>query len=135
MMTHYYPGATLVGGGPAWDASLGAEDHRTTLTSGEEMVVWIEYGNDGSRVWTRDDVFLGTTGPRDRESAFFKAENWVSPSRPTAVDQMSVAPGDVGRFTWAMVAPEVTTETTFTETFALVNAAGEWFGPADDTVS
>ncbi|MBZ0237251.1 MAG: SpoIID/LytB domain-containing protein, partial [Deltaproteobacteria bacterium] len=135
MMTHYYPNSTLVGGGPAWDASLGATDHRTTLTSGEEMVVWLEYGNDGTRAWTRDEVFVGTTGPRDRESAFFKAENWVSPSRPTAVDQATVGPGEVGRFTWAMVAPEVSEETTFTESFALVNAAGEWFGPGDDAVT
>ncbi len=135
MLLHYYPDATLVGGGPAWDATLGQQEYRTTLTSGDEMVVWLEYGNDGTQPWTRAQTFVGTTGPRDRASAFFKAENWVSAARPTAVDQTSVAPGDVGRFTWAMLAPEVTEETTFTEGFGLVNAGGEWFGPADDAVT
>ncbi|MCL4227871.1 MAG: hypothetical protein KJZ91_25685 [Myxococcales bacterium] len=135
MLPHYYPGAVLVGAGPAWDASLAAGEHRATLVAGEEMVVWLEYQNDGASAWTRDQVFVGTTGPRERASAFHKAENWVSPSRPTAVDQASVAPGAVGRFTWAMVAPEVTSPTTFTESFALVTAGGEWFGPDDLAVT
>ncbi len=134
MLPHYYPGATLVGTGPAYDASLGAQAFSATLRSGDEMVVYLEYGNAGSAAWTRDQVFVGTTGPRDRASPFFKAENWPSPSRPTAVDQ-ATEPGQVGRFTWAMVAPEVTETTTFDESFALVNADGAWFGPADDAVT
>ncbi len=135
MLPHYYPGAMLVGAGPAWGAALGAQDFRTTLTAGDEMVVWVEYGNDGRTAWTRDQVFVGTTGPRDRDSAFFKAENWLSASRPSAVDQAAVGPGEVGRFTWAMVAPEVTVATTYAESFALVTAGGEWFGPGDDAVT
>ena len=135
MMRHYYPGATLIGGGPPYAATLGEQDHRATLTAGEEMVVWLEYTNDGTSTWTRDTAFVGTTGPRDRASPFFKAENWVSSSRPSAVDQAMVAPGAVGRFTWAMVAPEVTEPTTFTESFALVSHDGQWFGGADDAVT
>jgi hypothetical protein len=132
--THYYPGSELVGVDPIRDATLGAAEYAATLTSGDEMVVWIEYTNTGNTPWDAGTTLLGTTGPRDRDSAFFKAENWVSASRPTGVDR-ATAPGEVGRFTWAMVAPEVDEPTTFVEQFALVTADGAWFGPPDDAVT
>jgi hypothetical protein len=132
--THYYPGSELLNVTPIDAATLGAADYRAELVSGEEMVVWVEYTNDGNTTWTPATTLLGTTGPRDRDSAFFKAENWVSASRPTGVDQPT-APGEGARFSFAMVAPEVDEPTTFTESFALVTADGLWFGPADDAVT
>ena len=61
---------------------------------------------------------LGTTGPRDRDSAFYDAENWLSPSRPTSVDG-EVAPGEIGRFTFMVSAPDAP-GTVVTETFGLL---------------
>jgi hypothetical protein len=135
IVPHYYPGSSLIGLGPAYDASLSADSYATTMTSGDEVVVWLEYANDGSASWDPASVLVGTTEPRDRASAFFKDGNWVSPSRPTPVDHSGQAPGAVARFTWAMVAPDVTQPTTFTESFGLVTADGTWFGPADDAVT
>jgi len=135
IVTHYYPGATLATPAPALAATLAAEDHAATLTSGDEMVVYVEYVNAGGRTWTPADVQLGTSGPRDRPSPFWKDGNWISASRPTALDQASVAPGATGRFTFAMVAPEVDAPTTFVEHFALVTAAGAWFGPDELAVA
>jgi hypothetical protein len=134
IVAHYYPGATLATPRPALAATLTGAAPTFTMASGDEMVVSLEYANDGSATWRRDQIFVGTTGPRDRASAFWKAENWLDPGRPTSVDA-EVAPGAVGRFTWAMVAPEVDEPTTFVETFGLVTADGVWFGPADDAVA
>ena len=134
IVTHYYPGATLTNARPALAATLTGEEHVATMSSGDEIVVYVEYTNDGSATWTRDGTLVGTTGPRDRASAFFKAENWVSASRATGLDQATVAPGATGRFTWAMVAPEVDTATVFVEHFALVTDEGEWFGPDEAAI-
>jgi hypothetical protein len=134
IVAHYYPGATLATPRPALAATLTGAAPTFAMASGDEMVVYLEYANDGSATWRRDQIFVGTTGPRDRASAFWKAENWLDPGRPTSVDA-EVAPGAVGRFTWAMVAPEVDEPTTFVETFGLVTADGAWFGPADDAVA
>ncbi|MEZ4404634.1 MAG: N-acetylmuramoyl-L-alanine amidase [Kofleriaceae bacterium] len=135
IVTHYYPGASLTAVAPALAASITAEDHAATVTSGDEIVAYVEYRNDGSSAWSRDQVLLGTTGPRDRVSEFWKADNWVDPTRPTALDQATVAPGATGRFTFAMVAPEVDRPTTYVEHFGLVTAGGEWFGPDELAVA
>lgn len=132
--THYYPGATLTSPVPALAATLGAQDHALTMTAGDEAVVYLEYTNDGRTTWTPATVLIGTTGPRDRQSPFTKPENWVSPTRPTGVDHATAAHA-VGRFTWAMVAPEVAVETPFTEPYGLVTSDGQWFGPADGAVT
>jgi len=97
------------------------------LTSGEEAVVWLEFQNTGNTAWTIANTRVGTQDPQDRASVFYKEENWVSPSRPTPPDH-NYDPGTLGRFTWAMVAPEVTETTTFEETFQLVEEGVGWFG-------
>ncbi len=98
------------------------------LVSGEEAVVYLELDNTGDIAWTAAMTRVGTQDPQDRESAFFKAENWLAPNRPSPPD-MTIAAGATGRFTWAMVAPEVTETTTFDETFQLVQEGVAWFGP------
>jgi hypothetical protein len=106
-----------------------------TMTSGDELVVYLEYQNDGSATWDPTSVLIGTTQPRDRSSAFFKDGNWVAANRPTGADHSGQGPGTTARFTWAMLAPDVTEETTYTESFGLVTKDGQWFGPADDAVT
>lgn len=109
-------------------ASFAAMDAPLELTSGEEAVVWLELDNSGDVAWTKATTRVGTQDPQDRESVFFKAENWISPNRPTPADA-DYAAGALGRFTWAMVAPEVTETTQFDETFQLVQEGVAWFGP------
>ena len=99
------------------------------LTSGEEAVVWMELANDGNVAWDVDTTRVGTQDPMDRESAFYKAENWINPSRPTSADHSGYGPGAIGRFSWVMLAPEVTESTHFDETFQLVQEGVAWFGP------
>jgi len=135
MMRHYYPGADVEGIAPVWASSLAGQEVTAQMTSGDEVVVWLEYRNDGTTTWDPATVLVGTTAPRDRQSAFFKEGNWVSPSRPTGADHSAQAPGSTARFTWAMVAPEVAEATTFAESFGLVTADGTWFGPAGEAVT
>ena len=113
---------------PLVDAELSTTEAPFELVSGEEAVVYLELTNTGATTWTLANTRVGTQDPQDRDSAFFKAENWVSPSRPSPPDH-AFAPGALGRFTWAMVAPEVTETTVFDETFQLVEEGVAWFGP------
>ena len=115
--------------GPRYAATAMAMDAPTVMTSGDEAVVWLEYKNDGHAIWDVQKTRVGTQGPQDRESAFYKPENWLAPNRPTAVDAAGSGKNDVARFTWAMVAPEVTESTRFDEKFQLVQEGETWFGP------
>ncbi|MCE9573343.1 MAG: hypothetical protein K8W52_09315 [Deltaproteobacteria bacterium] len=133
IVLHYYPGAELVGQVPPLAASLTADVHEATMVSGDTMAVSLTYRNDGTLAWQPGEVSIGTTDPRDRDSAF-ASPDWASGSRPATV-AAAVDPATTGTFAWTMTAPEVTSATVFTERFALVAADGTWFGPADDAVT
>jgi hypothetical protein len=138
MAEHYFPGSIVEGGtppGPAYDASFVAVDHPETMVSGERAMVWVELSNTGRATWDLAATRLATTNPRDHESAFFDAENWIAPNRATAPDHSTYTPGSTGRFTFMITAPEVAEETVVTETFGLVQELVAWFGPEDVTIS
>ena len=109
------------------NATFAAVESPAELVAGEESVVWLEMTNDGTTTWSTELTRVGTQDAENRDSVFFKDGNWISASRPTAVDE-TTAPAAIGRFSWAMVAPEVTESTLFDETFQLVQD-GAWFGP------
>jgi hypothetical protein len=128
MVAHYYPGRTLTGVGPAWGAKrAGTQAPPAEMTSGEEAVVWIEYKNEGTSGWSVADTRVGTSSPRDRKSAFFAPQNWLSESRTTGADH-AYAPGETGRFSFVMRAPVVDKDTAFTEHFQIVQEGVAWFG-------
>lgn len=119
---------------PAYDATLVGMNYPMTATPGTRPVAWVEYRNTGTATWDVMNTRLGTTGPRDRASPLFDMENWVNPTRPTPVDR-ATAPGAVGRFSFVLNIPNVATETTYTESFGLVQEGRTWFGPADNAVT
>jgi hypothetical protein len=112
---------------PTFEATFVGSESPLEMTSGDEAVVFIEANNDGNAVWDIMQTRVGTQDPQDRDSAFFKAENWIAANRPTGADK-TYGPGALGRFTWAMVAPEVDKSTTFVETFQLLQEGVTWFG-------
>jgi MYXO-CTERM domain-containing protein len=112
---------------PSFKATFVGAESPLEMTSGDEAVVFLEAKNDGNATWDKMQTRVGTQDPQDRDSPFFKAENWIAASRPTGADH-AYAPGAVGRFTWAMVAPEVEKSTTFIETYQLVHEGVTWFG-------
>ena len=131
MIGHYYPGATLQQPGPAFDATYQAQSApRLEMSSGDRPVAWVEFENRGASAWTVATTRLATTMPRDRQSPFFDAVNWTSPTRPSAPDA-ECAPAAVCRFSFVLHAPDVDRETTFTEHFGLVDGDATWFGPED----
>ena len=119
----------LVDPDPEWDASWLAQDHPTSMSGGDELEAWIEFVNEGTGTWQPGATFLGTTQPQDRESEF-ESVYWESSDRPATVDE-TTAPGEAGRFTFLLHAPEVDEETVYVEHWGLVQEGITWFGPDD----
>ena len=117
-----------------WEAQLIAQSAALTLESGETGTSYFVARNIGTGTWDRSFVRLGTTNPRDRASVMYNPATWPITVRPTALDQASVAPGQDGRFTFVVRAPEVNAPTVYDEYFAPVadgyawmeNGAGGW---------
>jgi hypothetical protein len=89
---------------------------------------WVDLRNAGGRTWRRDigvgRVLLGTWSPPTRDSAF-RASDWPSTWVATNVDQASVGPGGVGRFTFGLRA--VNPPGSYDEPFDLLANSLRWF--------
>ena len=121
----------LVRGGsprPPYAATFTGRDHPAEMTSGDRAVAWLEYRNDGSAEWRIDRTRVGTTSPDDHASPFYDTENWVNDHRPSGADHGGYGTGAIGRFSFMLTAPEVTEDTTITDTFRLVEEGVTWFG-------
>jgi len=112
---------------PTWAATFHAESYPSSMVAGSTAIVWAEFVNQGTGVWTHSNTRLGTSSPQDRTSPFCNPSNWVSCNRPTDVDQSSVSNGQVGRFTFILKAPS--TPGTYVEKYRLVQEGVTWFGP------
>lgn len=74
------------------------------LFGSTEQTAWIEFRNTGNRTWQKsgaNPIRLGTANPLDRASGFVGATGWLTANR-IQIDQTSVAPGQVGRFTFTV---------------------------------
>ncbi|MCC6546912.1 phosphodiester glycosidase family protein [Candidatus Sumerlaeota bacterium] len=100
-----------------------------TVNSGSVTNVTLSFVNYGTTTWTPSTISLGTSEQFDRASSLYTAGDWVSTSRPTALDQASVAPGATGTFTFQITAPTVVAPQFIEESFALVDNLGNFFGP------
>ncbi len=105
------------------------------LAPGATGTVEITLRNDGGLAWSPDEVFLGTTGPRDG-AAELADGSWAAPNRAATVSDV-VAPGEEGTFTFAVVAPA--DPGVYTLSLGLVAEGITWFadgpwggGPGDD---
>jgi N-acetyl-anhydromuramyl-L-alanine amidase AmpD len=114
------------GGTSTWASTYHAQSYQSKMTAGDTAIVWAEFNNTGTNDWNHDEVYLGTSSPADRNSAFCTSGNWYNCHRPSEVDQSDVNNGGVGRFTFIMTAPA--TPGTYTEKFKLVTSGGTWFG-------
>jgi lysozyme len=123
--------------GNGYRASVVALDYPETLTAGERGTVELTLRNDGARTWS-SHTRLGTTTPRDRESAF-ASDDWDSANRVAGMPK-DVASGDTVTLSFTVVAPDEPGE--YLETFNLVEEAVAWFsdtppggGPTDDSIA
>jgi hypothetical protein len=121
---------------PEYQGTLLSQSCPSAMMSGGTAQTSVTYRNDGRASWD-GSTKLGTTLERDRQSPFYTAGNWLSPTRPAAASPTN--PGAEVTFAFTMTAPQVTETTTFTEHYSLVQEDITWFadngGPADDSIT
>jgi beta-glucosidase/6-phospho-beta-glucosidase/beta-galactosidase len=95
-----------------------------------QQTVWVvaRVRNTGVAAWERDaaPIILGTVGdtPADRDQPSpLAAAGWLAPSRPAAVKEQRVAPGEIGKIEFVARLPAG--PGAFTERFALVRGT-DW---------
>ncbi|MGH2462591.1 MAG: M23 family metallopeptidase [Candidatus Limnocylindria bacterium] len=114
-------------------ASYHSESNASTVVIRRLTTVthWVQFRNAGGRTWLRDTaggrLVLGTWSPAARSSVF-RAADWPAYWIPTWLDQASVAPDGVGRFTFGLRAPA--TVGSYTEVFNLRADPLVWFDHA-----
>ncbi|MGZ3442767.1 MAG: MYXO-CTERM sorting domain-containing protein, partial [Polyangia bacterium] len=99
-----------------------------TLGAGEMQPAWVEFKNTGTATWEPGVTHLGTTDPRDRDSAL-SSPDWLSANRAASVDA-TTKPGETGRFTFSLRGPVVSAAEALTEHFGLVQEGVAWFPDA-----
>ncbi len=90
------------------------------------VTVWVDFMNTGTTTWynTGDHfVAMNLTNPTDRESAFYHPY-WPASYRPAKLLQSIVRPGEIGRFRFALHAPN--TKGLYREHFHLVAENLTW---------
>lgn len=122
---------------PSWAAKWEGQSAYLTLESGQIAESYFVARNVGSQTWERSFVRLGTVNePLNfpdpaRNSPFEVPGEWLTPSRPTTLDQDFVPPGQTGTFTFHVRAPDVGSRTDFIEHFAPVAEARGWMACQD----
>jgi len=124
----HYIDLVRTGGAPTFDATEVTIDAPESLVSGQHATVVVHIVNRGNTVWEPDLTRLGTALPQDRESDLFVDGDWISSNRATSIDAR-VEPGEVGTFTFEIVAPQVSEPMVIDEGFQLVEEGTSWFGP------
>lgn len=89
------------------DHTIPIDLNTTPLNPGQKAYLVVEARNTGSNTWTpagTNPVRLGTSNNRDRFSIFCADGDWISCSRPAAVNE-TTASGSVGQFEFVVTAP------------------------------
>ncbi len=121
---------TVVVAAPTYIASFVGQSGLVRFFSGDKGDAWFDLRNTGTATWTRagqNPVRLGTANPQDRSSAVATAGAWPNPSRAATLNRDTVAPGEIGRFTFQATAP--LQPGVYREHFMLVSEGKTWFGP------
>jgi hypothetical protein len=73
------------------------------MTPGETKTYTTSFTNTGNSTWTPSTVFLQPDGASS--TTLFRAGNWISTTKVSALNQSSVAPGATGTFNLSITAP------------------------------
>jgi hypothetical protein len=110
------------------DSSYTLPANPAALSPDTHYYVHVGALNTGNTTWTNsgsNPVHLGTSHATDRISAFCDP-SWINCNRPAALDQASVAPGQIGTFSFWMQAPDSLNSTAFSEHFTPVVEGSMW---------
>ncbi|PIS42142.1 MAG: hypothetical protein COT24_04980 [Candidatus Kerfeldbacteria bacterium CG08_land_8_20_14_0_20_40_16] len=97
-----------------------------TIEPGKSITFRVDFENTGSQTWYRDSahfIALNVTDPPGRES-IFRHIFWPQDYRPAIMKTEVVKPGEIGRFEFALQAPEA--PGVYTEKFNLVAENLTW---------
>jgi murein DD-endopeptidase MepM/ murein hydrolase activator NlpD len=98
------------------------------IRRGRTITHWVEFRNVGGRTWRRDGypgrIALATWDPPKHGSPF-RAADWPSAWLATTVDQVTVPPDGVGRFTFQLRGGKP--PGSYRETFNLISEGLRWF--------
>ncbi len=106
----------------AWQSQSAYLDMKT----GETATIWIKFTNKGNATWYNSGnnaIHLGTSNQLDRSSSF-STGSWLAANRPATLSEASVAPGQIGTFTFEIKAPSQTGQ--YTEYFRPVAENLTW---------
>ncbi len=91
-----------------WSAELVNQSTKVvSLPPEDTATLWAEFKNTGNTTWRGDGanaVKLGTARKLDRVSVF-QDSSWLSKNRVKAISPVEIAPGETGRFEFAIKAP------------------------------
>ncbi|MBI2849290.1 MAG: N-acetylmuramoyl-L-alanine amidase [Chloroflexi bacterium] len=113
-------------------ADIAGVSFPSQMFAGQRATAWVDLRNTGTVPWFNSGttpVMLGTANPPGRASGFYTAGDWVSPSRPTVLDQGGIAPGQTGRFSFVITAPS--TPGVYEEHFRPIAEGGTWTDALD----
>ncbi len=113
---------------PPWDARLNSVVYNNLTRSGEDYPVIANYTNLGTETWTTENISVITS------RAFNRPSDFIPSGQETSFFSMSpstVPSGQDATITLNLVAPKVSLDTNYQETFALSSTPVGYFGPAD----
>jgi hypothetical protein len=102
---------TVIPPSPTFHSAFVDESAYPILAAGASAQVSVRFRNTGTAIWQRDVVGkqanLGLNGDTTTFAALGMNDGWLSPNRLATTVAASVAPGEVGTFTFRVRAPAV----------------------------
>lgn len=89
-----------------YDYEWAGQSDWPTVPQGGTATLSLSLKNTGTATWTNvgsNPVRLATVNPADRNSGFYKAGEWDATNRAAVLNEASVAPGEIGTFTFTIV--------------------------------
>lgn len=93
------------------------------LKPGQTATLTVKARNNGNQTWSNSNVSLATSRPNDRDSVF-QDSSWLTRNRVAILQESSVAPGELGTFTFTITAPNKTMS--YKEYFNIVTEGIRW---------
>ena len=94
---------------PAYSASWVSQSHNVTAMQSQPEILTVSYRNTGSYTWQKGVVRLGlvNTDGSWKSTPYLLASSWPYDTRPANLNEDTVAPGDVGTFTFSISNPSL----------------------------
>ncbi len=89
-----------------YDYAWAGQSDWPTISQGGSTTLTLSLKNTGTAAWTNsgsNPMHLAAINPADRNCGFFKSGEWLSTNRAATLNESSVAPGEIGTFTFTIV--------------------------------